>query len=112
METAREEDGYALPGGNEVLIMFDEKLTAHLAELSKLEFNNAELERMTEDMAAIVGLMDKVRSFEADEKPYTAEPVSYGALRADNYNKSYPTEDILKNAANVKNDSFVVPKVV
>lgn len=92
--------------------MFDEKLTAHLAELSKLEFNNEELEKMTEDMTAIVGLMDKVCGFETDEKPYTVEPVSYGELREDNYKASYPTDNILKNAANIKNDSFVVPKVV
>lgn len=92
--------------------MFDKKLTAHLAELSKLDFTDEELEKMTEDMTAIAALMDKVRGFEENEKPYTVEPAAYGDLRADEYRNSYPTEDILKNAANVKNDSFVVPKVV
>lgn len=92
--------------------MFDKKLTSHLAELSKLELDGAELEKMTEDMTAIVELMDKVRSFNINENPYTVEPTEYGELRADDYKDSYPTENILKNAENIKNDSFVVPKVV
>lgn len=92
--------------------MFDQKLTAHLAELSKLSFTDAELEKMTEDMTAIAALMDKVRSFEENGKPYAVEPAAYGDIRPDEYRESYRTDDVLKNADKVKNDSFVVPKVV
>ncbi len=92
--------------------MFDEKLTAHLAELSKLEFTEAELAEMTRDMTDIIGLMDKVCGFENSVKPYTLDAVDYKDLRGDEYTDSYPSADILKNAGNVKNDSFVVPKVV
>lgn len=92
--------------------MFDEKLTAHLAELSKLEFNDEELARMTQDMTDIIALMDKVCDFDASVKPYTLDSVDYRDLRKDDYSESYPNEKILENAANVKNNSFVVPKVV
>lgn len=92
--------------------MFDEKLTAHLAELSKLEFTPDELSRMTKDMTDIVALMDKVCDFDPAVKPYTLDSVNYDDLRKDNYKDSYPNNKILENAKNVKNDSFVVPKVV
>lgn len=92
--------------------MFDEKQTAHLAELSKLEFTPAELSRMTKDMTDIIALMDKVCDYDPAIKPYTLNSVDYEDLRKDNYKDSYPNEKILENAGNTKNDSFVVPKVV
>lgn len=92
--------------------MFDEKLTAHLAELSKLEFTPDELSKMTKDMTDIIALMDKVCDFDSAVKPYTLDSVNYNDLRRDNYKDSYPNDKILENAENVKNNSFVVPKVV
>lgn len=103
--------GRSRPGKDEIL-MVDEKLTAHLAELSKLEFTDAELAEMTKDMTDIIGLMDKVCGFDSNVKPYTLDPVDYSELREDTHNDSYPTEEILGNAKNVKSNSFVVPKVV
>ena len=81
--------------------MFNSDLTKHLAELSKLEFTDEELEQMTADMTNIIAIMDKV-----------LDAVDYKDLRADEHRNSYPTEEIVKNAKNVKNNSFVVPKVV
>lgn len=92
--------------------MFDEKLTAHMAELSKLSFTPDELAAMTKDMSDIIALMDTVCDFNPEITPYTLNAVDYEDLRKDNYKESYPTEKILENAKNVKNDSFVVPKVV
>ncbi len=94
------------------LIMFDEKLTAHLAELSKLEFSDDELSKMTGDMTEIIALMDKVCDYDPTVKPYTLDSIDYKELRRDNYSDSYPSEKILENADITKNDSFVVPKVV
>lgn len=92
--------------------MFDEKLTAHLAELSKLEFSADELSQMTRDMTEIISLMDKVCDYNPAVKPYTLDSVDYKDLRSDSYADSYPAERILENADITKNDSFVVPKVV
>ena len=92
--------------------MVDEKLTAHLAELSKLKFTGTELSQMTKDMTDIIALMDKVCDFDAGTAPYALDSVNYDNLREDTDKDSYPASDILKNAANVKNNSFVVPKVV
>ena len=85
--------------------MFNSDLTKHLAELSKLEFTDEELEQMTADM-------DKVCEFDTSKPAYALDAVDYKDLRADEHRNSYPTEEIVKNAKNVKNNSFVVPKVV
>ncbi len=67
---------------------------------------------MTADMEAITNLMDKVCEFDTTVEPYTLGAVNYKDLRADNHAHSYPTDKITENAKNVKNNSFVVPKVV
>ncbi|MGN0150489.1 MAG: Asp-tRNA(Asn)/Glu-tRNA(Gln) amidotransferase subunit GatC [Clostridia bacterium] len=92
--------------------MFDIELTRHLAELSKIEFNDEELNKMTSDMKDIINLMDKVCEFDNSKKTYALDAVDYNNLRKDNHSDSYPTEKIIENAKNVKNNSFVVPKVV
>lgn len=92
--------------------MFDVELTKHLAELSKIEFNYEELNKMTADMTDIINLMDKVCEFDTSKKPYALDAVNYKDLRGDNHSPSYPTAEITENAKNVKNNSFVVPKVV
>lgn len=92
--------------------MFDIELTKHLAELSKIEFNEEELKKMTADMKDIINLMDKVCDFDTSKSPYALDAVKYKNLREDNHTPSYPTEKITENAKNVKNNCFVVPKVV
>lgn len=92
--------------------MFSAEMTRHLASLSKITFTEEELEKMTEDMTDIIALMDKVREFDPGVKPYRLDAVNYSELRDDEWEKSYDAEDIVMNAKNVKNNSFVVPKVV
>lgn len=92
--------------------MFDIEMTKHLAELSKIEFTEDELNKMTTDMTNIIGLMDKVCEFDTSKAPYALEAVSYNDLRRDEHSCSYPTEEITKNSRIVKNNSFIVPKVV
>ncbi len=92
--------------------MFNSDLTKHLAELSKIEFTDEELQKMTADMTDIIAIMDKVCDFDTAKKAYALDAVDYKDLRADEYKDSYPTDEITANAKNVKNNSFVVPKVV
>ena len=92
--------------------MFNSDLTKHLAELSKIEFTDSELQEMTNDMTDIIAIMDKVCSFDTSKPPYALDAVDYNDLRKDVYADSYPTDKITSNAKNVKNNSFVVPKVV
>lgn len=92
--------------------MVDINLTKYLAELSKIEFTDEELEKMTKDMSDIINLMDKVQEIDASKKTYALDPVSYDDLRKDTVKESFETEKVLENAKAVKEDSFVVPKVV
>lgn len=92
--------------------MFDAKLTSHLADLSKIAFTDAELEKMTADMTDIINLMDKVKEFDPNNKTYALDAAEYKNLRKDEAQESFATEKIIQNAKNVKNNSFVVPKVV
>ncbi len=92
--------------------MFNITLTKHLADLSKIAFTNDELKKMTEDMSDIVALMDKVQNFDSEKETYSLEAVNYSDLRKDEPKPSLETEKILKNSKQVKNNSFVVPKVV
>ncbi|MCX7715483.1 MAG: Asp-tRNA(Asn)/Glu-tRNA(Gln) amidotransferase subunit GatC [Clostridia bacterium] len=88
------------------------ELTRHLAELSKIAFSDAELDKMTSQMSDIINLMDKVKFFGKNDKTYALDARAYSELRKDEPCASFETEKMLKNAKQVKNNSFAVPKVV
>ncbi len=92
--------------------MIDKKLTQHLADLSKINFTDEELEKITVQMGDIINLMDKVKEIDSNNPTYTIDAVNYSDLRADEVAESSPNEDILKNSKETKENSFVVPKVV
>ena len=64
--------------------MFNSDLTKHLAELSKLEFTDEELEQMTADMTNIIAIMDKVCEFDTSKPAYALDAVDYKDLRVTN----------------------------
>ncbi len=92
--------------------MFDENLTKHLAELSKLTFSEEELKRVTLQMSDIIDLMDLVKDIDTNEKTFALPKVNFEDLRCDSSRPSFDTEDIIKNAKAVKDNAFSVPKVV
>ena len=92
--------------------MFDKKLSAHLAELSKIIFTDAELNTITKEMDEIVALMDVVKDFTANEDLNTAFAVGLDQIRKDEKCDSTPRSEILKNAAKSSANAFAVPKVV
>lgn len=92
--------------------MIDKEITARLAELSGLEFTDSELSAITRDMTNIIELMDRVRGFDAEAEPHEPDAVTFTELRPDECRGSYPVGKILENAKVIKDDQFVVPKVV
>ena len=92
--------------------MFDVKLAAHLAELSKIEFTDAELEKITKEMDEIINLMDTVSDFEDTKKSANNPAIGLDEIRNDLKKPSSPREVILKNAAEKDSKAFTVPKVV
>ena len=92
--------------------MFDINLATHLAELSKIEFTDDELEKITREMDEIISLMDTVSDFEDTKKLANDAAVGLNEIRSDFKKPSSPREDILKNAAKKDGKAFTVPKVV
>ncbi|MEG1887314.1 MAG: Asp-tRNA(Asn)/Glu-tRNA(Gln) amidotransferase subunit GatC [Oscillospiraceae bacterium] len=92
--------------------MFDSKLTAHLAELSKINFTDDEINVISGQMSAIVSLMDTVTDFNTDEIFATVVPTQYEDLREDKIENSFAREQILQNAHEKSDTCFKVPKVV
>lgn len=90
----------------------DLELIKHLAELSKLEFDDEALEKMAEEMTDIIALMDTVKSVDvgcdlSDDKSFD----QFNDLRSDEVKPSMSSEDVLKNALH-RDSAFVSPKVV
>ncbi|MGI6270044.1 MAG: Asp-tRNA(Asn)/Glu-tRNA(Gln) amidotransferase subunit GatC [Candidatus Howiella sp.] len=92
--------------------MFDVKQTAHLAELSKLNFTEEELTRITGEMDEIVALMDTVADFSAEGEGFVNDAVAFADLRKDEVQSSFPREEILQNGRENNGTAFIVPKVV
>ena len=81
--------------------MFDEKTAKHLAELSKIEFTEDELLKMTHQMDDVIKLMDTVRKYSETEERNMEKSTNYSGLREDEPKR-------IKN----KGTSYVVPKII
>lgn len=92
--------------------MFDTKLTAHLAELSKLSFTKEELSQMTKEMDVIVDLMNEAQNFSLTQNPTANQPRELSEFRVDIPQESLKREKVLANAKEKSETSFTVPKVV
>ena len=81
-----------------------------VAELAHLEFDDAGLDRMSEEMTKILTYIDQVRVVDADgfeERDATVTP-----LRADEPRPSIGQELVARNAPAWRDGFFVVPKVI
>lgn len=88
------------------------KTIQHLCELSKLNYDEAGLEKVMGEMSDIIDLMDTIKSFDLtydDTKDNNS--ISLSDVREDVPQPSFPTEKLLANAEN-RDNCYVVPKVV
>jgi aspartyl-tRNA(Asn)/glutamyl-tRNA(Gln) amidotransferase subunit C len=90
-----------------------DQMVNNLADLSKLEFSDAEKEKLKKDLESIIGMMDKLNQLNTDEvEPLVHMTPELNALREDEVKGSVGREEALKNAP-VKDDQFFkVPKVI
>lgn len=71
----------------------------HIAELAKLKLNDDEVERMTQQLSAILDYAARLRELDTDAIPPTASVVPLqNVMRADEVSASFPREDVLANA--------------
>lgn len=93
--------------------MLDTDLISYLANLSKIEIEDAEREKLVSEMSAIVELMDAMNEITIeDDLNLNGEGVELNNLRDDQVVESFDRELVLANASHKKDGFFVVPKIM
>ena len=83
----------------------------HLAELSKLEFTDDELQEFATQFESIVKLADVIKDADiSGQRVVVAMPME--DLREDEHKASTPVDVLLQNSPIVKDDSIVVPRIM
>lgn len=88
------------------------KTIQHLCELSKLNYDEAGLEKVMNEMGSIIDLMDEIKSFDLtydDTKDNNS--IRFCDTREDIAQASFTTEKLLQNTEST-DKCYVVPKVV
>lgn len=85
----------------------------HIAKLAKLEFSDAEKEKLTHQFNKILKYMEQLNSLDTNN----VEPLSHvielqNVFRADEVKPSTPTDVALHNAPAKTEEYFKVPKVI
>ncbi|PLX47313.1 MAG: Asp-tRNA(Asn)/Glu-tRNA(Gln) amidotransferase GatCAB subunit C [Desulfobulbaceae bacterium] len=84
-----------------------------VANLARLELSSEETESMTEQLATILGYVDKLGEVDCqDVEPTTHVLAINNAFRADEVKKSLSQEEALANAPLANGEAFVVPRII
>lgn len=89
------------------------KDVAHIAELARLKFTDAEQERMTDELNTILHYVDKLNEINTEGvEPLNTIHDQINVLRKDVEGQSLSNEEALKNAPDKQDRFFRVPKVI
>jgi aspartyl-tRNA(Asn)/glutamyl-tRNA(Gln) amidotransferase subunit C len=84
-----------------------------LAKLARLEFSDAEIEKLGDSLGDLVGMLDTLKQLKLDNvEPMTAVDSSPRPLRPDVEQPMLPKEKALANAPEVNLEHFSIPKVI
>ena len=91
----------------------NDKLVSYVAELAHLKIDEAQREQAAADLARMIGYVDQLSELDTTG----VEPMSHAfpvvnVFREDEVKPSMERELILKNAPDVKDGCFLVPKTV
>jgi aspartyl-tRNA(Asn)/glutamyl-tRNA(Gln) amidotransferase subunit C len=85
----------------------------HVARLARLSLDDAELERMREQLSSILQYIDKLRALDTDAVEPTAHAVPLvNVMREDEVQPCFPREEMLANAPDRAGDFFRVPRII
>lgn len=91
----------------------DKKDVEHVADLARLQFGEAELERFTLQMNAILAYMDQLNELDTSRvEPTTHAMELFNIFREDVVTGSIPMDTALANAPHREGASFRVPRVI
>ena len=86
---------------------------AHVAHLARLDVTDDELERFTEQLAAILDHAEDVASLDTAGVPPTAHPLPLeNVLRPDEVRPSLDRDEVLGQAPAVEGTFFRVPRIL
>lgn len=82
----------------------------HVAKLARLELTEAELERLTGELGAILDAVSKVSELDLSDVPPTSHPLELvNGWREDEPHEPLPLDDVFANAPARAGDLFRVP---
>ena len=85
----------------------------HVARLARLELSDAEIERMSEQLNAILGYIDKLRELDVTNVEPTSHAVPLvNVMREDEVVPCLPQEQMLANAPDRMGELFRVPRII
>jgi aspartyl-tRNA(Asn)/glutamyl-tRNA(Gln) amidotransferase subunit C len=85
----------------------------HVARLARLELNDDELERMREQLNAILGYIDKLRELDVTNVEPTSHAVPLvNVMREDEVVPCFPQDQMLANAPDRVGELFRVPRII
>jgi aspartyl-tRNA(Asn)/glutamyl-tRNA(Gln) amidotransferase subunit C len=92
--------------------MISEDQVRHVANLARLGLNEEEIERMGEQLGAILEAIDKIGELDLDEVPPTANPLNLtNVLRPDEPREELSRNEALASAPDPVDDQFAVPRI-
>ena len=85
----------------------------HVAKLARLELTDEEVERLTEQLGAILDAVSKVSELDLSDVPPTSHPLELVNAWADDVpHESLPLDKVFANAPAREGDLFKVPPTV
>lgn len=93
--------------------MISREEVLHVARLSRLHLTDEEVERMREQLDAILAYIDKLRELDVEGVEPTAHAVPLvNVMRDDALWPSLPQEQVLANAPDRAGEFFRVPRII
>jgi len=91
----------------------DKDTVRHIALLSRLELDDANVERFTRELGEILAYVDKLDELDTRNVPPTSHPIPMeNVFRADVARPSLTVEDALANAPEKEDVFFKVPPII
>jgi aspartyl-tRNA(Asn)/glutamyl-tRNA(Gln) amidotransferase subunit C len=92
--------------------MISEEEVRHVANLARLGLVEEEVERMGEQLGAILDSIEQIGELDLEDVPPTANPLNLtNVLRPDEPHGSLPREEVLSTAPDAVDGLFAVPRV-
>jgi aspartyl-tRNA(Asn)/glutamyl-tRNA(Gln) amidotransferase subunit C len=89
------------------------KEVEHVARLARLELSEEEKARMTDQLDAILGYVDKLNQLDTSTvEPMTTVIPMVSVMREDEVRPSLPLEEALANAPDREDAFFRVPRII